>query len=211
MRYEAYEYLWPPRPSAKEAIPSPHLSFYERDGWIAQHKKNGTCSVIFVPPDREQIIFKNRHNEDHKRWSPNENAKRAFRSLPGNGWCVLVGELLNDKVKESTKNTTYLFDILVDNGEYLTGVSYSDRQDRLFGLFDEFEAEEYSHYVFDQTTWVAKSFVSGFDALYDELSNPDDEGLVVKDPRSVLAPCSRASSNQQWSRKCRRSTKNYPY
>jgi hypothetical protein len=210
MRYEAYEYLFPPRPGTKQVVPPSQLGFYEERGWKSQYKKNGTASVIFVSPERE-VTFKSRHRDDHKQWVSNDASEAAFKRLPGSGWYVLVGELLNNKVKNGTRNTTYLFDLLVDDGNYLVGSAYAERQDRLFALFDEFEDETYSHYGVDENTWVAKTYESGFRKMYDGITNPEDEGIVLKDMTARLEICSRETTNASWSRKCRKPTKNYPF
>ena len=60
MDYTEYSYLYPPRPDAK--VPQGMLGFYEKRGWIAQVKKNGTCTVIFAHKDK--VIFKTRHGDD---------------------------------------------------------------------------------------------------------------------------------------------------
>lgn len=209
--YDAYRYLFPPRPGSRQAVPAEYLPLYEAQGWQSQYKKNGTCNVIFVPPERDHIIFKDRYGEDHKMWTPNARAEQAFLALPGNGWCVLVAELLNNKIKDGTRNTNYVFDILVDNGTYLLGETFAQRQDRLYGLFDEFSGEAYSHYVVDANTWVAKTFVEGFGAMFVGIDDPEDEGVVLKDPNAGLESCMRASSNRLWSRKCRKVHKNFAF
>lgn len=197
-----YKFLFPPRP--EQATPPSLIRHYEMAGYIAQVKKNGTCNVIAVSPNKE-IICETRHNEPHKQWHP--NSMEAFKK--GNGWCVFVAELMNNKTK-TVKNVNYINDILVYDGNYLVGTSFADRQRLLSNLFTPMD-ECYSHYVIDNTTWLAKNYTAGFRALYDSLEGDGDEGLVFKQPDAVLAPCSSVSANSKWLAKVRKATKNYGF
>lgn len=44
--YNSYRYLYPPRPEIKS--PQSGLKTYERMGFIAQPKLNGSCSLTFL-------------------------------------------------------------------------------------------------------------------------------------------------------------------
>lgn len=212
MRYESYDYLWPPRPENK--IASNMIGMIERRGWIGQAKKNGTCNVIAVSPEKT-LYCMNRHNETHKLWAPTPASSEAFRALPGRGWYVFVAELLHSKVSASeggVKDTNFINDILVCDGEYLVGQTFLDRQARIADLFlTGGEAETVDHFVVTDKTWVAKNLTKGLKAFYDALVKPEDEGVVLKDPKSVLAVCGREKSNVGWSVKSRRGHKNYGF
>jgi hypothetical protein len=186
----------------------------ERQGFAAQIKKNGTCNVLAVGPDKE-IIAKNRHKDDHKLWTPDLNKLSAFRSLPGKGWYVFVAELLHSKVRPQdggVRDTNYVHDILVNNGDYLVGVSQEDRHAQLCKLFGVDKLEEtYSHWIVDQYTWIAKQFTSDFKGLYDSLTRVEDEGLVLKDPKAKLTLCTRQTSNNKGMLKSRKAHKNFAF
>lgn len=212
MKYGSYAYLWPPRPD--DAVPVQMLPMMERRGYQAQIKKNGTCNVLAVGPDKE-IIAKSRHKEDHKLWRPDLNKLSAVRALPGKGWYVFVAELMHSKVKledGGVRDTNYIHDMLVCNGEYLVGVSQADRHKMLCDLFKVETLEEtYSHYVVDQYTWIAKQFTSGFTDLYNSLTSVQDEGIVLKDPKARLTICSKQGSNNKGMLKCRKRHANYSF
>ena len=89
MKYTSYSYLFPPRP--ENAIPGDMLGLYEKRGFVAQAKKNGTCNVMAISPERD-ITAMTRHRTPHKAWSANADTKKAFQNLPGNGWYVFVCE-----------------------------------------------------------------------------------------------------------------------
>jgi hypothetical protein len=159
MRYDSFSYLWPPRPD--QPIPQSSLPYYEISlGYVAQAKKNGTCNIIAVKPsllrlkkDRrgfpedewppaEWIVCMNRHKEDHKLWQPTAASSEIFKNLPGDGWYVFVAELLHSKLKEGPKDTNFINDILVADGEYLVGKTFGERQYMLYDLFLGEEAAE---------------------------------------------------------------------
>lgn len=225
MAFNKYTYLWPPRPS--EAISTTMLNFYEKRNWIGQYKKNGTCTVLYVTPEKE-IIAKTRHNDDHKLWKPTDQSTGIFKSLPGDGWYVFVVEVLHSKVR-NIKDTVYIFDILVNNGVDLVGTTFAERQDmltKMFNVQEEADTDDnivqlfapQSHYVLTPNTWLAKSFKSDFKKMMRIISNdapeegaPENEGIVLKNPTAQLEPESRATSNSGWQVKCRIPHKNYSF
>jgi hypothetical protein len=212
MRYEKFEYLWPPRPNSKRACPPTGpmgVSFYERRGWQGQVKKNGTCNVIAISPEGEMVAM-NRHHEEHKAWVPTRASCAAFADLPGNGWYVFVAELLHSKVP-GIRDTNYIFDILVADGEYLVSKTFMERQDILNGLFPDAIDETFSHRVIDSNTWVAKLLTGNFEEIFEGLDAPEDEGLVLKNPKATLEFCSRQDANAGWQVKCRKTHKNFSF
>lgn len=199
-------FLWPPRPT-KTVMPD-FLGIVEKQGWICQVKKNGTCTVIEYDAASGSVKAWTRHNEPHKQWTPDLSGPclRKLKELTG-GTYILVGELLHSKVP-GIRDTLYLFDILVHDGKSLVGASYRERLGLLFSLWEI--KEQNPHYVkVDERLWIANSFRSGFRNLFDSLVSPEDEGLVMKNPEATLDPCVRELANTKWSLKCRKPTKNY--
>jgi len=215
--YTDFTYLWPPRP--EKAIPNNFIGFYARRGWVAQFKKNGTCTVLFVSPEKD-IIAKTRHDDDHKRWSPTEKSNAPFKALPGNGWFVFVSELMDSKTSETIKDTHYINDILVANGESLEGYTFSERQEILKEMFlTGNEKETESHWVVTPNLWLAKTLNGNFTSTWNAINEiaaqtagaPTDEGLVFKNPKARLSMCSNAGANSGWQVKCRVTHKNYTF
>lgn len=207
MTFDAYQYLWPPRP--EKAIPDNLLGYYEQKKWIAQVKKNGTCTVLYVQPDR-RVIVKTRHKSDHKAWKPSKEFTDQFQELlPGAGWFVFAGELLHSKTPH-IKDTIYLFDLLVDNGNYLVGETLQARLKRLHTLFPrKVKTISNSHYVVTPKLWVAETITRRFQERFNKLDLKEDEGLVLKDPTAKLNFCVKMDSNSASQVKCRKPTKNY--
>jgi hypothetical protein len=212
MRYKSFSYLWPPRP--EQAVPDTQLGFYQKQGYAAQIKKNGTCSIIAVSPEGK-LTFMNRHNEDHKLWSPVSQMFPELIALHGDGWYYFVGELLHSKVKVAdggVRDTLYLHDCLVNNGEYLVGETQQERYDALCDIFLKGnEPETYSHYIVSPKLWIARQYTDGFAALFNDLTQAEDEGLVLKNPKERLQIASRQRSNVAGQVKCRKSHKNYSF
>lgn len=221
MKYESYQYLYPPRP--ERAIPVEQLGFFEKRGWVGQMKKNGTCTVLFVTPDKK-VITKTRHDADHKMWSQNESrALEIFENLPGDNWYVFVIEVLHNKTS-LIKDTMYIFDIMVNDGELLVGSTFTERMDILKELFNVVDEDNVvslsnnSHYILNSNVWLARTITTGFKQIM-RIANqqkpaegaPLDEGIVLKDPNAKLNMPGRAKSNGGWQVKCRISHKNYDF
>lgn len=201
-----YCFMYPPRP--ENAVSPTMLDFYEKRNWVATLKKNGTCSEIIVPPNKDLMLF-TRHNEPHKAWKPDFKSPslRKFLDLP-NEWFTFVGELLHSK-GTGHKDTLYLFDIIVANSSPLWGVTFEDRQKLLFSLWPITKDEQVSHCEVDERLWLSKSITGNFSNIFKNLTDPEDEGLVLKNPHATLEICGRQSNNQSWQVKCRKSAANY--
>jgi len=202
MDYTTYQYLYPPRPVAK--IAKTMLGFYQNRGYVAQKKKNGTCTVIFAKGD--EVIFKTRHNDDHKLWVPQKDHIQFFQG--SEGFNVYVAELLHSKVSGGPKNELYIFDQLVSNGVSLVGTTFGSR---MIKMMKELGGEaEFDQYRVAERITLAKCFSSGFTSLFDNLSK-EDEGLVLKDPKAALQACLKPDANKAWQVKCRIANANYSF
>jgi hypothetical protein len=206
MEYTSYQYLFPPRP--EKAIPTGLLPFYAKKKWIGQYKKNGTCNILVMTPEYKFIAM-NRHGEEHKAWAPTELSTAPFKLLEP-GWYVFVSEVLNNKVP-GIRDTQYVFDLLVYKGVYLVGSTLSSRLSILHDMFSaHFIAETYSHYVITPNVWLAKTITSGFLKKFEAIENPEDEGLVLKNPEAELEHCMKGANNG-WQVKCRKPHKNFSF
>ena len=203
MKYDAYRYLWPPRPETK--IPPALIGFYEKRGWWGQVKKNGTCTVIFAHGD--EVVFKTRHDDDHKAWVPQPEHAAFFKGREQ--WNVYVAELLHSKTA-NVKNHLYLFDILVSDGEDLSGTSFADRQAILLSRYPGNGRAGLGATRVTKQVSRATCYTRDFERVWSELA-AEDEGIVFKDPASKLAPCVTQTANAMWQVKCRRPHSNYSF
>jgi hypothetical protein len=157
-------------------------------------QKNGTCTVVTVDP-KGKVFFWTRHKEPHKAWTPTTELKDYFSRFPDSVW---VGELLHSK-GPSVKNFLYLIDVLGYEGSPLFGTMLTARQERLQGL------------PACSQVGMVRNYETGFCELFNGLSDPLDEGLVLKNPKAMLQACYREGNNTNWQVKCRRGTKNYTF
>jgi len=204
MQYTQYGYMWPPRP--EDAIPTSMLGFYEKQGWVGQIKKNGTCTVVFAEKD---VTFKTRHNDDHKAWAPKADHIEFFKTVADGQWCVFEAELLHSK-GGGIKDTFYIFDILVWQGENLVGTTFAERQALLFEIFPD-RIDGGDHWKLTDRIWLAKPILKDFLQVWTDLSAHEDEGIVLKNPNAKLKLCNKQNANKGWQIKCRRPHKNYAF
>ena len=203
MQYSDYAYLWPPRPENK--IAKTMLGFYQQRGFVAQKKKNGTCTLIFAKGD--QVIFKTRHNDDHKLWVPQPEHVNFFSGEKD--WNVFVAELLHSKVAGGPKNELYIHDQIVRDGKQLVGETFRERQASLLAKFSGGRPEDDLYRLTPKIT-LAKNFVAGFSKLFETLKK-EDEGLVLKELNAPLRACLKPNSNSSWQVKCRIAHANYSF
>ena len=154
--------------------------------------------------------MRTRHGEAHKGFEPKEEMLKPFKSLPGKGWYVFVGELLHSKTP-NIKDTFYVYEILVMDGKKLVGTKYKDRYQMLKLLLNDVQGETDQYYIINNNVWLAKCFISGFKEMFDNLKNKEDEGLVLRDVEATMRDCLSKTSNVKWLVKCRKSTKNYGF
>jgi hypothetical protein len=181
------------------------MRFYEKRGWWGQVKKNGTCTVIFSHGD--DVVFKTRHDDDHKAWVPQPEHAAFFKGREQ--WNVYVAELLHSKTA-NVKNHLYLFDILVSDGEDLSGTSFADRQAILLGRYPGNGGAGLGATRVTKQVSRATCYTRDFERVWSELA-AEDEGIVFKDPASKLAPCVTQTANAMWQVKCRRPHSNYSF
>ena len=186
------KFWYPPRPE-KAILPS-LIKLYEGKGFIGQIKRNGTCSCAAVDRDGK-VTFFTRHGDPHKAWTPTDEAKDWFGRYPDS---YFVFELLHSK-GAGVRDTIYLFDVLKMEGTDQVGFPLRERLCLLNTL------------PVSGKISVARSYHKDLTGLYRGLSDPLDEGIVLKDPEAVLAECHRDGLNANWQVKVRRPTKNFGF
>lgn len=192
--------IFPPRPT--KAIMPGLIKNFERRGWWAQIKWNGTCTVIGINQNRE-VDFKTRHGEPHKAWTPKPGAIQFFQNFPGS---IFVGELLHNK-GPGVKDTLYLFDVLSYLGTSLVGTTFEERQTGPMLAVSKVTP-------LSATVWVAENHQFGLSSLWKEIEHDKEplvEGLVLKNPKGILEFYHKESSNQGWQVKCRLPKTSYSF
>ncbi len=187
-------FLYPPRP--ERAIERSLISWYEKRGYVAQVKKNGTCSVSYTDPDG-RVHFWKRKGEPHLAWEPTEEARDFLGRFPDTHF---VFELLHSK-GGGVRDTLYLFDVMTYLGKSLVGTTFADRM-VLLGKVVPISSERI---IF------ADVYVDCLTGLYDSLTEELDEGIVLKKLSATLEPCLREGDNDGWQVKCRVRHKNFSF
>lgn len=223
MIYESFQkngYIYPPRPEYK--CPAADLAKYDNGQYLAQPKYNGTCVPIFTNGDELHVF--NRHKERLALLN-NYNAIEFRKLAVSKNWYVYVGEYLNKGkygetgVKE--KNKFVIWDVLVWDGKYLVGSTFSERLDLLENIFpcqrvavSDKGMEAYDHLCCTSLNGIYKAptYTHNFIELYKQIVKTDlYEGLVLKKKDSKLSFGTQELNNHDWQIKCRKETKIYAF
>ena len=211
MKYTSFRYIFPPRP--KNPIPNTELDFWDNGSLICQVKLNGSNCLIFT--NGEKHIVMNRHNGRLTNFQlKDEEIKELYKG--SGGWTVLNGEYLNknkqDENRKAFNHKFVIFDILVNDGDYLVGKTFEERIKLLDTMFGQNECDKSYLYGISENVYRVKTYENQFNMLYDTLTPIDlIEGLVLKRKTARLEMGTSELNNVKSQIKCRKETKNYKY
>jgi ATP-dependent DNA ligase len=157
----------------------------------------------------------NRHNQRLTNFRlTDEEVKSLYRG--NGGWMVLNGEYLNKSKMDETGQTFnhkfVIFDILCFDGDYLVGKTFEERVQLLDTLYDQRNCEKEYLFGISENVYRVKSYLSGFNDLFNQLTPIDIiEGLVMKRRNARLEIGSSEMNNVKSQIKCRKATLNYKY
>lgn len=206
--YKNFRYYYPPRPEHK-ILPA-SIKDYDNGSWIGQPKLNGSCIELYI---NEDVKVYNRHKKPLSVFKI--PASEILELNKGNGWMVLCGEYMN-KSKKNTLGKIWndkfvIWDIIVYNGEYLTGTTFEERVKLLDELFGKEEYDEYLYKV-SENVYRVKTFENAFDELYKKIIEIDMlEGWVLKKKNGKLERGTRENNNTSIQLKCRKETRLYEF
>ncbi len=211
MKYLNYRYLFPPRP--ENAIPNTELQYHDNGSMVAQVKTDGSNCVIFT--NGESIHVMNRHGDRLTRFEIKEEEILSLYKGTG-GWTVLNFEYLNknkrDEGGKSFNHKLILFDILVNDGDYLIGKTFEQRIQLLDEMFQKNDSEKEYLYSISDNVYRVKSYENNFSMLFDKLTPIEMiEGLVMKRKNARLEIGNTEKNNTKSQIKARKSTKNYKF
>lgn len=210
MIYSNFQYIYPPRP--ENNIPSSDLDFWDKtNSLIAQPKFNGSNCLLFLRG--KDMVVMNRHNDRMSNFNIPSN--ELLNLSQGDKWTIFNGELMNKSKKDQNNqlfnNKLVLFDLLVDNGDYLIGKSFEYRYNLLKSKLNTNKYNNYSDIV-SENIYLVKSFYNGFEELFNQFTKVDMlEGLVLKRKDAKLERGNTAKNNTKSQIKCRKQTLNYKY
>jgi ATP-dependent DNA ligase len=129
---------------------------------------------------------------------------------------IINGEYMNkskgDEIGKVFNHKLIIFDILVYNGDYLIGSTFSERVNLLDNIYGVTNSEK--DYLFSVTDNIyrVKSYNSDFSNIFNKFIQVDMlEGLVMKRSNSKLEIGLTESNNIRGQLKCRKPTLNYKY
>lgn len=206
--YDSYRYLYPPRPEIK--APPTSLGTYERMGFWAQPKLNGSCSLLFL--DGKTARMMNRHSSP---FAHNSMSPKDLTSLhSGAGWMVLVGEYMNKSQRDAQgkvfNSKLVIFDILVHKGQYLLDSTFAERQQLLDRLYPSESYDPWMDRISD-SIYRARCLTHYSSSWKEITSIGMYEGYVLKKPDAKLGTGYSPANNTGWQVKIRKPTKNYSY
>jgi ATP-dependent DNA ligase len=204
-------FIYPPRP--KGAMPPNLLPKYEQKGWVAEWKYNGDRVVVYVDNIKKNVIVYNRHNKKHLKLNNKQIAEQFFKLNLESAVYWFDGEGLEDKASPQYKGNIVLFDILGIN-KFFFGknnlVSRYEQLKNICGNPTQLEPINGIAYKVTKNIWFAPMFKEGFiDRFNQHIQLKEIEGLVVKDPNSILNYSPNKQTEISWMIRCRKPTKNY--
>lgn len=212
MNYDNYRYIFPPR--AEFPVHPDTLSTDRYQGYIAQPKLNGDCTLIFT--DGTQFIVMDRNNKPFKKVIPMLNKLQQLKF--GSKWQVFVGEHMVKSKKniqgDIWNNKFVIFDILVHDSIHLLGKTFDERiqlLDKLFGTIRLIN-DPFLYSTPYEDIFRVRSFYDHeqFTNLFKELIKTDMyEGIVLKKANSPLQNGVSSTNNHLSQVKTRKPTKNY--
>lgn len=211
MKYLNYRYIYPPRP--RNAISPVDLNFWDNGTLISQPKLNGSNSLIFT--NGVKAIVMNRHNQ--RLTNVRVDDSEILSLYRGNGgWMILNCEYLNKSKQDENRlvfnHKLVIFDILVNNSDYLVGQTFDQRIKLLDELYGQKDCEKSYLYSISDNVYRVKSFDTGFKSIYDQLTTIDMiEGLVLKRKNAKLEIGNTENNNTKSQLKARKPTKLYRF
>ena len=211
MKYLKYRYVFPPRP--KNAIPNSELFSYDNGSMTAQPKLNGSNATFYT--NGVEVFVMNRHGDRLTRVEIKREEILSLYKGTG-GWSVFNGEYMNKSKYDENKNLFnhkfVIFDILINDGDYLIGKTVEQRVDLLDQMFGQNDSEKDYLYSVSENIYRVKSYENNFNMIYDKFVQVDMlEGLVLKRKNARLEASGSELNNTKMAIKCRKPTLNYKF
>lgn len=211
MKYPKYRYIFPPRP--KNAVPKSELFSWDNGSMIAQPKLNGSNATIYT--NGIELFTMNRHGDRLTRVEIKSGEILSLYKGTG-GWSAFNGEYMNkskyDENKKLFNHKFVIFDILINDGDYLIGKTVEHRIRLLDEMFGKNECEKDYLYSVSDNIYRVKSYENNFNMIYDKFVEVDIlEGLVLKRKNARLESSGSELNNTKMAIKCRKPTLNYKF
>ena len=130
---------------------------------------------------------------------------------------VLNGEYLNkskvDETGQVFNHKLIIFDILVNESDYLIGSTFKERVELLDSLYSTNSSDKQYLFSVSPSVYRVKSYQSEFLDLFNSLTSRGSlvEGIVMKRKSAKLEIGNTSNNNSKSQVKCRVATKNYKF
>ena len=196
-------------------------------GFIAQYKYDDWRTLIYFLPNGE-IRFYSRKKARLPRYKPPVAMMASLKKLKlaPNRLHVLDGGLLHYKTSR-IKNTLVIWDVLVQDGNYLAGTTYRDRYALLQKICENPKEAAFLSYPDEKTgkikrlsvglkiaphLWLAPQLKGDFKKIFDRTVPFEElEGLVLKDPNARLERAFHRDENARWQIRARKPRIDYAF
>ena len=211
MKYPKYRYIFPPRP--KNAVPQSELLSWDNGSMIAQPKLNGSNATIYT--NGVEVFTMNRHGDRLTRVQIKSEEILSLYKGTG-GWSAFNGEYMNkskyDENKKLFNHKFVIFDILINDGDYLISKTVEQRIELLDQMFGQNDSEKDYLYSVSDNIYRVKSYENNLNMIYDKFVQVDMlEGLVLKRKNARLETSGSELNNTKMAIKCRKPTLNYKF
>ena len=211
MKYLKYRYIFPPRP--KNVVPNSELFSWDNGSMISQPKLNGSNATFYT--NGVEVFTMNRHGDRLTRVEIKSEEILSLYKGSG-GWSAFNGEYMNkskyDENKKVFNHKFVIFDILINDGDYLIGKTVEQRIQLLDEMFGQNECEKDYLYSVSDNIYRVKSYENNFNMIYDKFVEVDMlEGLVLKRKNARLETSGSELNNTKMAIKCRKPTLNYKF
>ena len=211
MKYPKYRYIFPPRP--KNVVPQSELFSWDNGSMISQPKLNGSNATIYT--NGVDVFTMNRHGDRLTRVEIKSEEILSLYKGTG-GWSAFNGEYMNkskyDENKKVFNHKFVIFDILINDGDYLIGKTVEQRIRLLDEMFGQNDSEKEYLYSVSDNIYRVKSYENEFNMLFDNFIKVDMlDGLVLKRKNARLETSGSELNNTKMAIKCRKPTLNYKF
>ena len=199
MKIKKFTFFYPERPFLIHIDQPMFEELSRKANWIGEKKYNGSrLELHYINNDFQ---FWNRHNEKLC-YEPDDEVREAldeFKTELPNGYCLFDGELRHNKTK-GVRQKIILWDTFIWNHELLTKPYWYRR-----GLLDTLEIE-------GEPLGRPETFKDNFlEVFKDVITDPEIEGLVMKNIRGNLKLGRTSASPSGWMYKVRKPSGRYQF
>lgn len=198
MKLTTFKYFYPERPRLIHIDQPLCQKLSDSKEWIAELKYNGSRLQLHCI-DRE-VQFWNRHGE-RMAYKPTEEIQEILPGIYSKGYSLFDGELRHNKTV-GVRHKIILYDVFIWHDDLLIGKPFWYRRN----LLEKILAPN------GEPIGIPEQFGSEFRSVFNRVTTqPEIEGLVMKNTRGTLQLSRNAPVNSRWMCKVRKANGSYRF